>query len=449
MGAAVAALAVLLGAVAHQPAPPAAAGTDRAATGADWAVESPESHGMDPAKLEEARDYAMVPSRNTQAVIVVHQGAIVAEWYGPGADQASYGTSWSVAKSVTSSLIGIAIDEGLIPSIDEPMTTYFPEWIGTPKEAITLRHVLHMESGLDFEEDYDPANAADSDIIQMIATQRDQLAYAAGLPVEVPPGTQFDYSSGDTLLLSGVLEQATGMSAGAYARQKLFDPIGMGAVDWWQDAEGHTLTFCCVDATARDFARFGQLYLDGGQWGGQQVVPASWVTDSLTDTAATNDGYGYQWWLDAGSNGIPARYTAIGFDGQAITVIPSLDLVVVRFGTYVKSPCPPIADPNLVAYLPPLGLVPGKGTVPPSDFSATDFLRPIVDSFTSPGDGDAAEPSGATAPEPATSGATNRAAADECANVASTPTTTIAPALPETAGAAAAVPVAGRPGYTG
>lgn len=351
-----------------------------------WAVEDPASHGMDPGLLEQARTYAFAEGRNTQGVVVVHDGAIVAEWYAPGADTDTYAASWSVAKSFTSALVGIALDEGLIPSIDEPMTTWYPEWAGTPREAITLRHVLHMESGLAWDEDYDPNAVNESEIIRMGLAELDQLAYAASQPLEVEPGTRFSYSSGDSMLLSGVIEQATGMPAHEYAQEKLFDPIGIERAEWWRDGQGHTLTYCCLDATSRDFARFGQLYLDDGRWGDEQVVPADWVRASIEDTAATYPGYGYQWWLEmAGDEGLPPYYSALGHDGQYVHVVPEHDLVVVRNGTYHKGDCEPVADPNLFGCYPPSGLIPGEGTVPPNDWSTEELLGPIINSLPDAG----------------------------------------------------------------
>jgi CubicO group peptidase (beta-lactamase class C family) len=351
-----------------------------------------------------------------------------------------------MAKSVTSALIGIALAEGAIPSVDVPMTTYFPEWAGTPREAITLRHVLHMESGLDWLEDYDPTSLASSQIVQMVATQPDQLAYAAGRPARVPPGTAFNYSSGDTMLLSAVLAQATGMAPDDYARQKLFGPLGIDQIDWWRDAAGHTLTYCCVDTTSRDFARFGLLYLRGGAWGPTQVVPAAWVDASLTDTAATYERYGYQWWLrPSGSGTVPPYFAALGHDGQFTYVIPSLDLVVVRNGTYAKSPCPPIADPNLVYYYPPSGLVPGQGTTPPDSWDDEAFLGPIVASLTGSQDAARAERAGlAGSPVPVERAATAAAAA--CPGSTSS---TTGPTSPPLAVAPAGGIVAMTPRFTG
>jgi CubicO group peptidase (beta-lactamase class C family) len=346
-----------------------------------WVVEAPEDHGLDPATLRQARTYAFAEGRNTQGVVVVRDGVIVAEWYADGAGPDSWVASWSVAKSFTSATVGIAIEEGLIPGVDEPMTTWYPSFAGTEREDMTLRDVLQMGSGLDWVEDYDPASVAESDIIRMVTGERDELAYAASQPAEVAPGSRFSYSSGDTMLLSGVIEQATGMPADAYATEVLFDPLGLDRAEWWRDGAGHTLTYCCFDSTSRDFARFGQLYLQGGRWGDRQVVPEQWVEDSLVPSDASaeaGDPYGYQWWLGEPEGVDEDVFAAVGHDGQWIYVIPGLDMVVVRNGTYVKNPGPPVADPNLFPVYPSDGFIPGQGTSPPNDWDASEFLGPIL-----------------------------------------------------------------------
>jgi CubicO group peptidase (beta-lactamase class C family) len=349
--------------------------------GRQWEISTPEAEGMDAATLAGAREYAFVDDRNTQGVVVVRNGKIVAEWYAPGRDEHSWAASWSVAKSFTSAAIGVALDQGLIPSVDEPMTTYYPEWRGTPREGITLRHVLWMASGLAFSESYAPDTFDTSDIIQMVVFRIDQLAYAASRPLGTTPNTSFNYSSADTMLLSGVLQQVTGMPADEYIAQEILDPIAMEKVEWWRDGAGHTLGYCCFDTTSRGFARFGQLYLQGGEWGGEQIVPEAWVQESW-QPSPSYDGYGYQWWLDAASDDMPAVYSMLGHDGQFVHVIPSLDLVVVRNGTYHKHPGAPVADPSLFTFYPPQGLVDGMGTVPPfAGWSSEEFLRPIIDAI--------------------------------------------------------------------
>jgi CubicO group peptidase (beta-lactamase class C family) len=349
-----------------------------------WTVESPAAHGMDAGVLAGARHYAFEPQKHTQGVVVVRHGVIVAEWYEEGRDETSFATSWSMAKSISSALIGIAIDEGLIPGVDVSMAEYFPAWRGTDKAAIRLRDVLQMASGLRWIEDYDPTSAAASNIIQMIVVEHDQLAYAAAQPLAVPPGTAFNYSSGDSMLFSGVLEAATGRTVREYAEEKLLRPLGMAPADWWRDAVGNTATYCCFDTPSREFAKFGLLYLRGGEWDGVQVVPREWVADSTAPSPAYA-GYGYQWWLSPARGDLPEYFAAIGVNEQYIYVIPSLDLVVVRNGHYDKYPGEPMANPSLWALLPSDGLVPGRGTIGPEDgWVDASFLGPIVASIEAP-----------------------------------------------------------------
>lgn len=359
------------------------AAPDEAVPGDDWVVADPEDHGIDPAGLEEARAYAFAPGRETQGVVVVHDGEIVGEWYAEGADAESWAASWSMAKSFTSAAVGIAVEEGHIGGVEEPMATYLPEWAGTDKEAITIRHVLQMSSGLDWVEDY-VGGVESSDIVRAVTSETDHLAFAAGQPVRDEAGTEWSYSSGDTMLLSGVVQEATGRPLDEYATEVLLDPIGIDQVDWWRDAAGHTLGYCCLDMPSRDFARLGLLYERGGRWGDEQVVPEAWVEESLEPAEASDGAYGYQWWL--GDQDLPVDvFSANGHDGQFIYVVPELDLVVVRNGTYVKDPGPPVAEPTLFSKYPSDGLVPGRGTVPPDEWEAETFLRPIVEAVAAAG----------------------------------------------------------------
>jgi CubicO group peptidase (beta-lactamase class C family) len=348
----------------------------------NWEVRSPDARGMSKAGLDAALDYAFQEGKNTQGVVVVRGRAIVAERYEPGRDASSFAGSWSVAKSFTSAVVGIAIAQGLVPSVDARMTDYFPDWAGTPKASITLRHVLNMASGLRWQETYNPDTTASSDVIQMVLTN-DALSYAASREAASPPGTVFNYSSGDTMLVSGVLERATGESAGEFATRNLFAKIGMSPTDWWRDGNSRTLTYCCLDTPTREFAKLGLLFLERGQWNGAEVIQEAWIEESI-EASPSFQGYGYFWWLIGRTGqGIPAdTYAARGVDGQYIYVIPSLDLVVVRNGHYDKHPGDSLADPNLVNFYPPSGLAEGRGTVPPNSWSDTEFIGPIVSSIS-------------------------------------------------------------------
>lgn len=345
--------------------------------GEDWAVTTPEEHGIDPAGLETAREYAFQPDRHTQGVVVVHGGEIVAEWYAEGAGPDSWAASWSVAKSFTSAVVGIAVEEGAIGGVDDSMAAYLPGWADTDRQAITVEDVLQMSSGLEWNEAY-TGSADESQIVRMVTSESDQLAFAASRPVVAPPGTVWSYSSGDAMLLAGLVEAAVGEPMVDYATERLLDPLGIDQVDWWTDADGNTLGYCCVDTTSRDFARLGLLYMRDGRWGDEQVVPEAWVAASVTPVAASDGAYGYQWWL-GDMDGVPTdAFTASGHDGQNIYVVPSLDLVVVRNGTYVKDPGPPVADPSLFSKYPSDDIVPGKGTIPPATWDDAAFLTPIV-----------------------------------------------------------------------
>jgi CubicO group peptidase (beta-lactamase class C family) len=345
---------------------------------------TPADVGMDAAMLAGARAYAFTPERHTQAVVVVRAETVVAEWYAEDRDQDSFATSWSIAKSFTSALIGIAIERGEIPSVDTPMHTWFPEFLGTDKEAITLRDVLEMASGIAWTESYEPDEVGESDIAEMaLSVGESHVDIVLDNEVAHPPGTVFNYSSGDTMMLSHVLQQSTGMRADQYAQRFLFDRIGIMEVRWWRDRSGHTLTYCCADLKARDFAHFGQLYLGRGVYDGRRIVSESWVAQSIAASRASDD-YGFQWWLPGNWDDRlpPDTYAAIGVDGQYIYIIPSLDLVVVRLGRYYPSfDADGVITTSLFATIPNGGIVFERGTLPPETWDDYDFLSPIIESI--------------------------------------------------------------------
>ena len=361
------------------PAPGLAIGQRAPWPTGDWTVVPPEQMGMDSNALAEAREYALRADQNTQAVVVVRGGAIVAEWYADGYDATSFAASWSMAKSFVSASLGIAIAEGRVGGVDDTLDEYYPEWAGTEKGRIPLRAVLQMQSGLDFIEDYaDPQN---SDVIKIGATA-DTLGYIlANVDVKVAYDSQWYYSSGDTQLLSGVVERATGKSTEEYAREKIFGPIGMSAADWWLDGLGQTIGFCCLDAPARQFAKFGLLFLRNGVWDGAEVVPARWVRESTRTRASQYDGYAYQWWLVQPDTQLPQDlYLAAGKDGQAIYVIPSLDLVVAKNTIYRKPPGEAIAENGYINEFTPGGLT-QYGTLAAGLWEDGPFLSSIIRSI--------------------------------------------------------------------
>jgi len=195
--------------------------------GNEWRVEPAVDHGMNAVALARAGEHALLPGGNTQGVVVARHGVIVAEWYEEGRDATSYGASWSVAKSVAGALIGVAIERGDLRDENVGLTQFYPEWVGTDKANITLRHLLQMTSGLEFGENHSTRPDNVSDIAYLASMAKDHLSYVLAKPLVEPPGTIWNYSSGDSMLLSGVIEAATGLSAGEYARRHLFGPLGM------------------------------------------------------------------------------------------------------------------------------------------------------------------------------------------------------------------------------
>lgn len=309
--------------------------------GVDW-PKSKWTHGplpdfSDSYRLEQVLSYAFHPDSQatlgeTHAVIVVHRGQIVVEQYAPGITPEKTLRSWSISKSILHALLGILVREG---RLDLDTSVHFPQWsaLDDPRREMTLRHLLHMSSGLEFVEDYsDPT----SDVQQMLfgTGQADMAAYAAARPLQHPPGTHFSYSSGDSVLLSSVLGQIVGGGRDTirdFMQRELFDPLGMSSAKPRFDAAGTFIGSSYVFATARDFARFGYLYLRDGIWAGRRILPEGWVDFARTPApTALNGEYGAHFWRARGSRlGV---FFAEGFEGQRVMMVPALDLVIVRFG---------------------------------------------------------------------------------------------------------------------
>ncbi len=364
-----------------------------------WTVVPPEQMHMNAALLDAACDYALrfdgngdgTPDMNTQGVVIVRGGAIVRECYASGKGPDDFATSWSVAKSFVSTLVGIAIDEGLIPGVDVKMSTFFPEWAGDARRDIRLEDVLWMQSGLLFREEYVDIN---SEIVQLFNSP-DANAFVRGLAYDRPPSSNWYYSSGDSQLLGAAVAGVAGKPAGDWAREKLFDPIGITPGEWWKDGSGQTLTYCCVDMPTRQFAKFGLLALREGLWDGQQVVSQDWIRRATRTMATHNAGYAYQWWTQGSlANDIPEYpdlYWADGLDQQKIFVIPSLDLVVAKNTLYTKPAGPAQADPGtgVLAKITPRGIggvdaatgLPIAGTIGPLVWQDVALLAPIINSI--------------------------------------------------------------------
>lgn len=267
---------------------------------------------------------------NTVAFLIIRNDTIQYEQYFDGYSKASVVPSFSMAKSFTSILIGCAIDDRLIKSVDEPITNYVPELKSGGFDAVTIKHVLQMTSGIKFTESYySPFAGAASYYYGKHLRKK-----LGRMKLEAPPGTRFEYISGGTQMLGLVLERALkGKTISAYFTEKIWQPLGMEYDASWsidQKKRGMEKTFCCVNARARDYAKIGRLYLNGGAWNGKQIVSKSWVKESTkVDTSAGSVWYyQYQWWLPT----MRGDFMANGHLGQYIYVNPAKNLIMVRLG---------------------------------------------------------------------------------------------------------------------
>ncbi|MDR3510287.1 MAG: serine hydrolase [Caulobacteraceae bacterium] len=284
-------------------------------------------------------DYAFGPDSladlgETHAVVVIQGGRLVAERYGAGFGPDRTYPSWSMAKSITQALAGLLVADG---KLDVQAPADVPEWRapGDPRAAITLDLLLRMSSGLAFVEDYVPEHP--SDVIAMLFGEgrADVAHFAASQPLEHAPGGFWSYSSGTTNIVSRALSQALdayGPDFEAFMRQRLFEPLGMASASPKFDAAGTFIGSSYCFCTARDFARFGLLYLRGGAWDGRPLLPAAWVDYARTPTwqQPNDEGpYGAHWWLGIAG---PGSFSANGYEGQYTAVVPDLDMVIVRHG---------------------------------------------------------------------------------------------------------------------
>ncbi len=323
-----------------------------------WRSCHPEEVGMDSELLVRAYDYAANPNVHTRGLIIIRKGYIVGEAYFSNFDRFSRHPSYSVAKSFTSALVGIGIDQGLFESVDEPIFHYYPElnqkkgmrvrnhfpgdlFYSGPQKRVTIAHLLTMTSGFEWNED-DLENILENDVVQM-ALQNDYIQYVLSKPTVHEPGTVWNYSSGDSMLLSGLFNRATGLSALQFGLDNLFVRIGIPSIVWENDPSGQTIGGWGIEATVREYAKFGYLYSKNGEWESRQLVPRSWVYRSVQPVSESINYYGYQWWLRPSLGGyenalIPNdTYFALGLFTQQIFVISSKELVIVRMANDLTS----------------------------------------------------------------------------------------------------------------
>jgi CubicO group peptidase (beta-lactamase class C family) len=293
-----------------------------------WRIATPEAAGIDPVKLDEMIEAVDSRGIGADSLMVIRHGYIVSDAYFAPYNPWENHIIYSCTKSVVSTLIGIAIDEGYIDAdLDQRLLDIFPDrTVRNPsawKSDITLRDLLMMSAGLDARDSYH----YDWEGLDGLHEADDAIQYMLDLEMAFEPGSRFEYTNGVSHLLSCIITEATGMSALEFAEEHLFEPLGITGAEWSADSQGHNWGYSNLRITPHDMAKIGYLFLNGGEWDGEQVVSRDWVEEATSEKihAGTDmDGYGYQWWTSP--NGY---YTALGYKGQFIHVVPELDLIMV------------------------------------------------------------------------------------------------------------------------
>ncbi len=282
---------------------------------------------------------------NSQGIVVLHQGNIVYERYFGKAHEGTQFASWSVAKSITSTLVGIAIGDGLISSVDDRVSDYVTDLKGTAYEHVTVKQVLQMSSGVEFNETYEGDDEADiiTYFMSTMFTNAERAnEAAASFPRGQEAGTTFNYNTAETQILGWLLTKVTGKPLSEYLEKKIWQPLGMSHDATWlldrPGREGMEMAGCCINASLRDYAKIGQLYLQDGVWNNLHILPRGWVLEATTPSAphlqftGRQDpaiGYQYLWWVPT-----EGTYVAEGVRGQFIYVDPSAEMVIASAATW-------------------------------------------------------------------------------------------------------------------
>jgi CubicO group peptidase (beta-lactamase class C family) len=287
---------------------------------------------------------AYMAGQRSAGIVILQGGKLRLERYGLGFDQDGRWTSFSVAKSFTSTLVGAALRDGFIKSMDDKVSQYIPNMKGSAYDDVSVRQLLTMTSGVRWNEDYSDPN---SDVAKFINHTPEKgvdalVSYMRKLPRDVPAGTRWHYSTGETNLVGILLIHATGMPLADYLYKKVWNPAGMShEATWLLNKTGNEISGCCLQASTRDFARFGQFILDGAKVNGQSIVPDGWLHDATTrraDIGEQDRGYGYFWWTyDDGS------FAARGIFGQGIFIDPKRQLVIASNADWAGGAHDPVA----------------------------------------------------------------------------------------------------------
>ena len=302
---------------------------------------------------ETRNTHSLLGATHTAALLVINKGEVRFEHYWLSGGRNVQWISMSMAKSFVSALVGIALSEGHIKHLEEPIDKYVAGLKGSAYEGVRIKDVLQMSSGARWNEDYSDRDSEIFRLSEATAPGGSFDKFMASMPRETEPGTRCMYNSADTQALGMLLAEATGVSLTDYMQEKLYSPLGMESSGYWVvDSAGREMAYAGLLMTARDFAKLGALYKNGGSWQGRQIVPSDYVAASIRADAAHvqaggpmvgdhsfGPGYGYQWWLPAGNSG---DYSAIGVYNQYIYVDPKRDTVIVKlsanpaYGTTTK-----------------------------------------------------------------------------------------------------------------
>jgi CubicO group peptidase (beta-lactamase class C family) len=323
---------------------------DRIPLLAKWHVVPASAHPAPlppgpPLKLPLDLDAYMAGQRSA-ALLIVQDGKLRLERYGLGFDASGRWTSFSVAKSVTSTLVGAAIRDGYIRSMDDKVSDYIPQMKGSAYDAVSIRQLLTMTSGVRWNEEYKDPQADVNQFNKHVPEEGvDQLvSYLRQLPREAPAGTRWNYSTGETNLVGVLLTQATKKPLAQYLSEKIWEPVGMEQqATWVLSRTGQEISGCCLQASPRDYARLGQFVLDGARVKGQSIVPDGWLAEATTsrvDIGQPGRGYGYMWWTYADGS-----YAARGIFGQGIFLDPKRKLVIVSLADWAGGARDPVAGP--------------------------------------------------------------------------------------------------------
>ncbi|MGE3348359.1 MAG: serine hydrolase domain-containing protein [Ramlibacter sp.] len=288
---------------------------------------------------------AYMAGQRSAALLIVQDGRLRLERYGLGFDGDGRWTSFSVAKSFTSTLLGAALRDGHIKSMDDKVSDYIPQMKGSAYDAVSIRQLMTMTSGVKWNEDYADPN---SDVARFNNHKPEEgvgalVSYMRKLPRAVPAGTRWNYSTGETNLVGILISQATGKPLAEYLSEKIWAPAGMEQrATWILSKTGQEISGCCIQAAARDYARFGQFILNGAAVNGHSIVPEGWLHEATTtqaDIGQPGRGYGYQWWTYADGS-----FAARGIFGQGIFIDPKRKLVIASNANWAGGARDPVAS---------------------------------------------------------------------------------------------------------